>query len=383
MLAGRVRVGCVGMRLSAAASPRDSSEVKVAAPSGLCQDSATFGRRAFADNPAILQSSLGAYPRLAWVVLASHVFRPGARDTRIYTGECVLKYETLAREMGGVSPKTARRAINELLRANWICLPGGDAGGRGNATTFHLHPDGKVCALGPTELKQRSPDANKHRALANRAARAYKSKAASLNVDPGSTFDPSDAPKVDVKSTFTEAPEAIKVDCASQKVDREDFPYKEEHLPNTVMNAAAAGVRISLARFPNFVRTVHGLFPATDLGTVCSIIDGALAVHPGATDAELTQGAMETLRKGRDPQRSARLWLDTLPAYFETHQVLNPPPKCATCEGRGTIWNPVLDNAADMDRMPQGEWQVPCPECSEKSTRTVCFPERQVTPQCS
>jgi hypothetical protein len=81
-----------------------------------------------------------------------------------------LTDETFALELGGVSKRQAQRIRAELLADGWICLPNGDAGGRGNSTIwYHLHPDGRPCPhAAETLLKQRgaAEQANARRASA-------------------------------------------------------------------------------------------------------------------------------------------------------------------------------------------------------------------------
>jgi hypothetical protein len=118
-----------------------------------------------------------------------------------------LSNDIVAREMGGVSLKTVQRARAGLLAKNWICLPCGDAGGRGNSTiTYHLHADGSPCNLPKPVLKQRAAKASK-------------------KVDRESTFN---APtKVDRGSGKVDRNDT-KADCESVKVDHNGVAYKEE-----------------------------------------------------------------------------------------------------------------------------------------------------------
>jgi hypothetical protein len=70
--------------------------------------------------------------------------------------ERCLTDETFASELGGVSKRQVQRIRSELLSVGLICLPKGNAGGRGNSTIwYHLHPDRRPCALAfLTPLKQ-------------------------------------------------------------------------------------------------------------------------------------------------------------------------------------------------------------------------------------
>jgi hypothetical protein len=67
-----------------------------------------------------------------------------------------------------VSERCVQNYRRELIEANWICLPDGDAGGRppigtSGGIVIHLHPDGKPCRLPRVESKQRATQANKVR----------------------------------------------------------------------------------------------------------------------------------------------------------------------------------------------------------------------------
>jgi hypothetical protein len=48
-------------------------------------------------------------------------------------------------------------ALNGLVEKNRVCLPAGDAGGRGRPLRIHLHPDGCPCDLPKVSLKRGKP----------------------------------------------------------------------------------------------------------------------------------------------------------------------------------------------------------------------------------
>ncbi len=98
-------------------------------------------RQAFGTD--VVGSNLSPRAQLGYRVLVDHVNR-GCDTRRPYDGEVFLIDETFAVEVGGVSKRQVQRIRTELLAGGWICLPKGDAGGRGNSTIwYHLHPDGR------------------------------------------------------------------------------------------------------------------------------------------------------------------------------------------------------------------------------------------------
>ncbi len=127
----------------------------------------------------VVGSDLSPRAQLGYRVLADHVNR-GRDPLRPYDGKVFLTDETFAAELGGVSKRQVQRIRSELLTGGWICLPKGDAGGRGNSTIwYHLHPDGRPCALAfSTLLKQRAAaaNANLRRAVTREQGREYSVK---------------------------------------------------------------------------------------------------------------------------------------------------------------------------------------------------------------
>ncbi len=132
-------------------------------------------RQAFGSD--VVGSDLSPRAQLGYRVLADHVNR-GRDPRRPYDGQVFLTDEKFAAELGGVSKRQVQRIRSELLAAGWICLPKGDAGGRGNATIwYHLHPDGLPCAAASaTPLKQRAAadNANLRRAEARQVSAVKK-----------------------------------------------------------------------------------------------------------------------------------------------------------------------------------------------------------------
>lgn len=68
-----------------------------------------------------------------------------------------------------------------------------------------------------------------------------------------------------------------------------------------------------LARFPQTLETIRSRFPATDDRTASRIVSAALTVQPAITDSTLCQ-ALTSTHDGR--QRSAALWIQTVPTFF-------------------------------------------------------------------
>ena len=136
-----------------------------------------IGRQAFGAD--VVGSNLSPRAQLGYRVLADHVNR-GRDPLRPYDGKVFLTDETFAAELGGVSKRQVQRIRSELLAGGWICLPRGDAGGRGNSTIwYHLHPDGRPCALAfSTPLKQRAAaaTANLRRAVTREESGGYSGK---------------------------------------------------------------------------------------------------------------------------------------------------------------------------------------------------------------
>jgi hypothetical protein len=93
-----------------------------------------------------------------YMVLAAHVNHPKKNqpDQRPYDGMVFLKRPTMCEETG-FSDSSAHRTINNLVKKNRICLPEGDAGGRGRPLKIHLHPDGCPCDLPKVSLKRGKP----------------------------------------------------------------------------------------------------------------------------------------------------------------------------------------------------------------------------------
>lgn len=101
----------------------------------------------------ISDAGLSKRATIAWRILCDHA----NKDNMAWP-----KIRTIARE-SAYGRRSIQYGITELIGRGWVCAPFGAAGGRkaetqdrGNATTYHLHPDGKPCALHPCESTQRT-----------------------------------------------------------------------------------------------------------------------------------------------------------------------------------------------------------------------------------
>lgn len=72
-------------------------------------------------------ASLPSRQKVAGFAIATHISRK--------LGSCFLSYETLAAETG-VSSRTAKQAVKELVDVGWLSKTAG--GGRGNANVYRL-----------------------------------------------------------------------------------------------------------------------------------------------------------------------------------------------------------------------------------------------------
>ena len=149
-----------------------------------------------------------------------------------------------------VSERSIQNYRRELIEANWICLPDGDAGGRPPAgasggVVIHLHPDGKACRLPKVESKQR---------------------AAQAKVRPKQTADlPTAVPKGEEPAPFPdltntrkgEAVAPLRVKKTTEKGENGDAHIRNELLiellkeePSTTSSRACATNREDLPRSP-------------------------------------------------------------------------------------------------------------------------------------
>jgi hypothetical protein len=133
----------------------------------------------------------------------------------------------------------------------------------------------------------------------------------------------------------------------------------------------AAADREVLASFPESRRLIEREFPGTDSAMVARIVQTACRGKPGATDRDVFALLIRT-HKGKE-QRSAALWLKTIPAYLAAEQDVSdrPPPVCPECGGYGKILGPEfngLPNDAWID-LPETRTHVACPRCRGDTLR--------------
>jgi len=310
-------------------------------------------RQAFGAD--VVRSSLSPRAQLGYRVLVDHINR--GRDTRRpYDGRVFLTDDTFALELGGVSKRQAQRIRAELLAGGWICLPNGDAGGRGNSTIwYHLHPDGRPCPhSAETPLKQRSAaeQANARRASARAQNRSVVQKADNgvivcgaispkddmgvvvsgqiaekddsavvLSVGPGVEKD--DIAVVVSPKRMTES--AVKDDKNDAKDDRIDSAYKvelfQELIPELKSTTTAAGMPEEFP--PEFARLMDDKIVLDD-GALRRLWQQARAIVPDATAQEVwyffNERAMAVYRN-RKLENPTGLMLSTVRDWFPARRV--------------------------------------------------------------
>jgi len=297
-------------------------------------------RQAFGAD--VVKSSLSPRAQLGYRVLVDHVNR-GRDPRRPYDGRVFMTDETFAVELGGVSKRQAQRIRAELLAGGWICLPNGDAGGRGNSTIwYHLHPDGRPCPhSAETPLKQRgaAEQANARRASARAQNSSVFQKDDSGVIVSGSISQKDDmvvivsgriAEKDDtgvVVSAKRMTESAIKDDKNDAKDDRIDFAYKEELIqeliPELKSTTTAAGMPEEFP--PEFARLMDEKIVLDD-GALRRLWQQARAVVPDATAEEVwhffNERAMAVYRN-RKLENPTGLMLSTVRDWFPARRVLD------------------------------------------------------------
>lgn len=157
----------------------------------------------------VRDSDLSRTERQVWFVLCDH---------RNKGNVCFPRVETIAKECC-ISVRSVQRAIQELLRKGWICMPNGDAGGRGNATVYHLHADGHPCHRPKSEPKQQAA-----------AARCRETSKKGDNVTPFPSEERVTNP-------------TVKGDILTQKGDKSGSAYKEEPLDKNLSRETTTSPR--------------------------------------------------------------------------------------------------------------------------------------------
>ena len=311
-------------------------------------------RQAFGSD--VVGSSLSPRAQLGYRVLVDHVNR-GRDPQRPYDGRVFITDDTFALELGGVSKRQAQRIRAELLAGGWICLPKGDAGGRGNSTIwYHMHPDGRPCPnAAETPLKQRAvaEQANARRASARAQSGpvvqkddtgVIVSRPISRKDDKGVIVSGPIAGKDDstvvlsagtgvakddtgvVVSAKRMTESAVKDDKNDAKDDRIDIAYKEElfHelIPELKSTTTATGMPED---FPiEFARLMDEKIVLDD-GALRRLWQQARAIVPDATGQELwhffNERAMAVYRN-RKLENPTGLMLSTVRDWFPARRVL-------------------------------------------------------------
>lgn len=125
--------------------------------------------------------------------------------------------------------------------------------------------------------------------------------------------------------------------------------------------AVAAAAAARLENFPRAVAFIHQTYPGTDELFVARILAAAVGVCVDITDRELEEALIQTAQKRR--QRTAGLWLTTLPAHLRQIERTRP---CQSCGGERRIFNPEFDSTPPS-QWPRDETRLflPCPHCSD------------------
>lgn len=279
-------------------------------------------RQAFGSD--VVGSDLSPRAQLGYRVLVDHVNR-GRDPKRPYDGQVFLTDETFRMELGGVSKRQVQRIRSELLAGGWVCLPKGDAGGRGNATIwYHLHPDGRPCAA-ETPLKQRAAagQANLRRAAARQLGLAEKG-VNSVILSGSETNEEDDKDVILSQQRMTES--TAKDDRKDAKDDKTAVSYKEEPLqellPELEPTTTAANV---FEDFPPGFASAMDQEVSLDDGALRRLWFGARAIVPDANAEEIRdffhQRAIVVYRN-RKLDNPTGLMLSTIGDWFPKRRVL-------------------------------------------------------------
>jgi hypothetical protein len=287
-------------------------------------------RQAFGSD--VVGSQLSPRAQLGYRVLADHVNR-GRDPKRPYDGQVFLTDETLAAELGGVSKRQVQRIRSELLASGWICLPKGDAGGRGNATIwYHLHADGRQCPLASaTPLKQRAAadNANLRRAETRQVGFVRKGDK-SVILSAAADVEKDDRFVILSPQKMTES--TAKDDKKDIKDDKTGVTYKEEPLqelirePESTTTAATRHEEFP----PEFARLMDAETWLDD-GALRRLWHGARAIVPDAKAEEIREffhrRAM-TVYRNRKLENPTGVMLSSIRDWFPNRRVLEHRQAC-------------------------------------------------------
>jgi hypothetical protein len=284
-------------------------------------------RQAFGAD--VVGSQLTPRAQLGYRVLVDHINR-GRDARRAYDGQVFLTDETFAIELGGVSKRQVQRIRSELLTGGWICLPKGDAGGRGNATIwYHLHPEGCACARSSMAgLKQRAAavQANVRRAAARQTRYGADDR---KDDNAGVLFSSSSDAKDDTgvvlsRKRMTESTE--KDDKNDVKDDETGSAYKEELIQEPIPEPKSTTATSKPEEFPPEFARIMDQEIALDDGALRRLWQGARAIVPDASAEEIHCFFHERARavyRNRKLDNPTGLMLSTIHDWFPQRRVLD------------------------------------------------------------
>ena len=309
-----------------------------ASQAGADRPPATMVRQAFGSD--VVGSTLSSRAQLGYRVLADHV-NHGRDPRRPYDGQVFLTDEKFGAELGSVSKRQVQRIRSELIAGAWVCLPKGDAGGRGNATIwYHLHPDGKPCPHSSCAVLQQRAAAGKAnllRAAARLRSSVIKddrtdilSEPAAQNDASGVILSKSGSPLKDDTGVFVSeqrmTESTVKDDGNYAKDDKTGGAYKEElnhELFHELKSTTTAAIQHE--EFPLKFAEQMDQEANLDEGALRRIWKGTRAIVPDATVEEIRiffkQRAVEVYRN-RKLDNPTGLMLSTIADWFPRRRVL-------------------------------------------------------------
>ena len=325
-------------------------------------------RQAFGAD--VVGSELSPRAQLGYRVLVDHVNR-GRDPRRPYNGQVFLTDETFALELGGVSKRQVQRIRSELLAGGWICLPKGDAGGRGHSTVwYHLHPDGRPCMLsGLTELKQRAAS---DQANLRRAATRQKQNVADAQKDDNLvTLSEPVAPKDDDVVILSPPSTSVKDDTgvvlsgkrmtgSPAKDDKNVSAYKEQLIQEPIQEPGSTTATSNRTEFPpEFARLMDQEITLDD-GALRRLWQEAHAAVADATAEEIHHFFRErarTVYRNRKLENPTGLMLSTIRDWFPQRRVLERRKAiCDEAQEAATLQTQLAEQLAELrlhGTMPQ------------------------------
>jgi hypothetical protein len=297
-------------------------------------------RQAFGAD--VVGSSLSPRAQLGYRVLVDHINR-GRDPRRPYDGQVFLTDQTFAIELGGVSKRQVQRIRSELLSGGWICLPYGDAGGRGNATIwYHLHPEGCPCArsaLLPLKQRAAAAQANVRRAakrarqplltgvkddnLVTLCSTASSKHDSAVVLSDASNFAKDDSSVMLCRERMTES--TAKDDEKDAKDDKTGSAYKEELIQELIPEPKSTTATSRSDEFPpEFARLMDQEITLDD-GALRRLWRGASAIVADSTSEEICYFFSERARivyRNRKLENPTGLMLSSISDWFSARRVL-------------------------------------------------------------